>query len=129
MCKSINISKKKKKKDLLNLNHTVLVDSRVETLSIATVPEQQRSSPTAPRPVTAGAPTLGRSLMFRCEGQSTLMHPDDSLLPMVVNHDNSQSNDKQDENGTSSMPMQVSLLIHLQDPVELVPHVVNIDSD
>lgn len=105
-------------------------DSRGETLSIAMVPEQQRSSPATPRPVAAGLPTLGRSLMFRCEGQSTLMHPDDSLSPVVVNHDDTQPNDEQDENGKSSTPMQVSLLIHLQDPhTELLPHVVNVDSD
>lgn len=57
------------------------------------------------------------------------MHPDDSLLPVVVNQDDTQPNDEQDVNEQSSMPMQVSLLIHLQDPVELLPHVVNIDSD
>lgn len=101
----------------------------METLSIAAVPEQQRSFPATLRPVAASSPTLGQSLMFRCEGESTLMHPDDSLLPMVVNHGNTQPKDEQDENGKLSMPMQVSLLIHLQDPVELLPHVVNIDTD
>lgn len=57
-------------------------DSRVETLSIAMVPEQQRSLPVTLRPVAAGSSTLGRSLTFRCEGQWTLMHLDDSLLPV-----------------------------------------------
>lgn len=43
----------------------------------------------------------------------------------VVNHDSTQPNDEQDEIGKSSMPMQVSLLIPLQDPhTELLPHVV-----
>lgn len=100
-----------------------MTDSRVETLSVATVPEQHRSSSISQRPVPGRSPTLGRSLMFRCEGQSCLTQPDDSSLPVVLNHDSSLANDEQDDNGQSSMQMQVSF------PVELLPHVVNIDSD
>lgn len=102
-----------------------MTDSRVETLSVATVPEQHRSSPIVP----GSSPTLGRSLMFRCEGQSCLTQPDDSSLPVGVNHDSTSANDEQDGNGQSSTQMQVSFPGSLQDPVELLPHVVNIDSD
>lgn len=105
-----------------------MTDSRVETLSVATVPEQHRSSPITLRPVPGSSPTLGRLLMFRCEGQSCLTQPDDSSLPVVVNHDSTSANDEQDGNGQSSMQMRVSFPVSLQDPVELLPH-VNIDSD
>lgn len=105
-----------------------MTDSRVETLSVATVPEQRRSSPITLRPVPGSSPTLGLSLVFRCEGQSPLTQPDGSSLPVVVNHDNTLANDEQGGNGQSSMQIPVSFPISLQDPVELLPHVVNIDS-
>ena len=80
---------------------------------IATALEQERSSPATPRPLAAGSPTLGQPLIFRCEGQSTLMCSDDSLLQIVVNHNKTQPKDEQDENGISSMWMQMSLFINL----------------
>lgn len=97
-------------------------------MSIATVPEGHRSSPITPRPLPGGSSTLGRSLMFECERQSILTQPDDPLLPAVVKHDDTQPNEHND-NGQSSIPVQGSFVIHLQDPVELLPNVVNIDSD
>lgn len=105
-----------------------MTDSQVETLSVAMAPEQHRTSPMLRR-VPGSSSTLGRSLMFKCEGQSPLTQPDDSFLPVEVNHKNTQPNDEQNGNGQSSMPMQASFLISLQDPVDLLPCVVNIDSD
>lgn len=95
------------------------MDSQVETLSIAMAPEQHRTSPML-RQVPGSSPTLGRS---------PLTQPDDSFLPLEVHQKSTQPNDEQNGNGQSSMPMQPSFLIGLQDPVDLLPCVVNIDSD
>lgn len=104
------------------------MDSQVETLSIAMAPEQHRTSPML-RQVSGSSPTLGRSLLFKREGPSPLTQPDDSFLPLEVHQKSTQPNDEQNGNGQSSMPMQPSFLIGLQDPVDLLPCVVNIDSD
>lgn len=103
------------------------MDSQVETLSIAMAPEQHRTSPMLRR-VPGSSSTHGQSLLFKHEGQSPLTQGD-SFLPVEVNHKNTLPNDEQNGNGQSSMPMQPSFLISLQDPVDLLPCVVNIDSD
>ena len=107
-----------------------MLDSRVDTFSIATVPERNRSSATM-RAMPEGSPTPESSLTFRRQVQPTPPQPDDSLLhcPSVVNRDSTLEREDQDDTGKSSVAMQVSFLIHLQDPVELLPHVVDIDSD
>lgn len=108
-----------------------VLDSRVETLCIATVPERNRSSATTMRAMPDGSPNPESSVIFRRQVQPTSPQPDDSLLqcPAVVDRDNTLQHEDQDDTGQSSVAMQVSFLIHLQDPVELLPHVVNMDSD
>lgn len=99
-----------------------VLDPRVDTFSIATVPEHNRSSATTTRAMPEGSPTPDSSLIFRRQLQPTSSQPDDSmpLGPSVVNRDNILQHGDQ--------AVQVSFLIHLQDPVELLPHVVDVDS-
>lgn len=108
-----------------------VLDSRVETLSIATVPERNRSSAAMLRVMPDGSPNPESSMIFQRQIQPTSPQPDDCLLhsPAVVEQDKALQHKDQDDTGQSSMAMQVSFLIHLQDPVELLPHVVNIDSN
>ena len=77
-----------------------------------------------------GSLTPESSLIFRRQVQPTSPHADASMLhcPSVVNMETTLQRGDRDEAGQSSVAMQVSFLIHLQDPVELLPHVVNIDS-
>lgn len=106
-----------------------MLDSRVDTLSIASVTEHNRSSTAAVRALPDGSPTPDSSQIFRRPVQPTYQQPVTSLLhsPSVVNRDNTLQCVDHDEAGQSSVAMRVSL--HLQDPVELLPHVVNIDSE
>lgn len=107
-----------------------VLDSRVDTFSITTVPERNRTSPIMMRARPDGSPTPESSLIFRHQTQPTSPQPDASLLhcPSVAHRENTLHRGDQDETGKSSAAMQVSFLIHLQDPVELLPNVVNIDS-
>lgn len=106
-----------------------MLDSRVETLSIATVPECHRSSATTPRATPDGSANQVCSPVFM--QQSCSLQADDYLLscPAMVHRDNNLQCEDQNDTGQSSVAMQVSFLIHLQDPVELLPHAVDIDSD
>lgn len=108
-----------------------MLDLRADTFSIATVPEGNRSSVSATRPMPDGSPTPDSSQNFRRQLLPTSPKPDVSLLhsPLVVNRDNILQGGNLDNNGQSSVAMQVSFLVHLKDPVELLPHVVNTDSD
>lgn len=106
-------------------------ESRVDTFSITTGPERNRSSGTMARPLPDGSPTPESSLVFRRQVQPTSPQPDDSLphCPSSENRDNTLQLGDQDGIGQSSVAMQVSFIIHLQDPVEALPHAVNTDSD
>lgn len=77
-----------------------------------------------------GSPNRESSL-FKHQAQPNCAQSGDSLshLPSVVDRDNTLRREDIDDAGQSAVEMQVSVLIHLQDPVELLPHVVNIDAD
>lgn len=83
------------------------------------------------RAVPDGSPTPESSLVFRRQVQPTPPQPDASLLhyPSAANTDNILQHGDREDTGQSPVAMQVSFVIHLQDPVELLPHAVNIDSD
>lgn len=103
-----------------------------ETLSIATVPERNRSSATPTRALSVTSPNPDSSQMFRhVQILPSAPRPDVSLLhcPALVDQDNTLQHENPNDNGQSSAAMQVSFVIHLQDPVELLPNVVNIVSD
>lgn len=55
-----------------------------------------------------------------------------SLMPSYSSsgkRENTMQLTDQEETGQSLVEMQVAVLIHLKDPVELLPHVVNKDLD
>ena len=77
-----------------------------------------------------GSSNRENSSMFKHQAQPNCPQSGDSLLPLpsVVDRDTLRQEDINDA-GQLAVEMQVSVLIHLQDPVELLPHVVNIDAD
>lgn len=101
----------------------------MDTLSIATVPERNRSSATL-RAVPDGSPSPESVLVFRPPIQPASLQSEQSLLlyPPELNREHILLCGDQADIGLSSA-MQVSFVIHLQDPVESLPNVVNTDSD
>lgn len=83
------------------------------------------------RAMPDGSTTPESSQIFRRQIQPNSPQPANSLPqgPSVANQDDTLLHGDQDDNGQSSVAMQLSFLIHLQDPVEVLPNVVNIDSD
>ncbi|XP_068161698.1 glucagon receptor-like isoform X3 [Antennarius striatus] len=106
------------------------LESRVETFSIATVPGRNRSAGTVTRDMAGRSPNPDISQIFTHQVQQNYPQCDDSLLnfPSVVNRVNTLQHGSQSDIEQSAA-MQVSFVIHLQDPVELLPNVVNVDSD
>lgn len=105
-----------------------VLEPREGTFSIATVPDCNRSS--VSRAMPDSSPSLESSQIFRCAVQPNSPQMCASLthFPLTENRDNTFLK-RDNETGQSSVAMQVSFLIHFKDPVELLPHVVNTDSD
>lgn len=103
-------------------------DSQRDTVSIATVPERRRSSATPTGPLSAGSPNPESSFINRqTQMLPSASQPDVSLLhcPVVGAQGNTQQRGNAVDNRQSAAEMQVSLVIHLQDPVGLLPNMVS----
>lgn len=106
---------------------------RADTFSIATVPDCSRSSVSVIRTMPDVSPTnssqilhLGHPVQPSSPKEHALLMP--SFSPLKKRENTMQLRD-QEETEHASVEMQVAFLIHLKDPVELLPHVVNKDSD
>lgn len=109
-----------------------MLESQGDTLSIATVPERNRSSATPTGALSVGSPNPDNSKIFRhVQILPSAPRPNVSLphRPALVDQDNTLQHENPNDNGRSSAAMQVSFIIHLKDPVELLPNVVNTVSD
>ena len=104
--------------------------SRVEPFSIATARVDNVSSATPTRAMSdeslaPRAQTVGQlPLMISHMPLTSLPH-----CPAEENHDNRVPESFRNEATGSTLSMQVSFLVHLKDPVELPPNVVDVDSD
>lgn len=105
------------------------LESQADTFSVATVPDRNRSSISAVRAFPDGSPTLYSSQLVRHQAVSPQLHVTLVHSPFEENTKSSLQCRDQDDSGQSSAAMLVSFLIHLKDPVELLPHVVNTNSD
>lgn len=109
-----------------------VLDPWEDNFSIATVPQRNGSFVSASQPVPDCSLSPGSARILRRQQPPTSPQPHASLqhFPSELEKDNIQSHVDQDAIGLDkSQGMQVSFLIHLKDPVELLPHVVNTDSD
>lgn len=105
-----------------------MFDSQRDTVSIATVPERRRSSGTPTGPLSAGSPNPDSSFIHRQPQILPLAsQPDVSLLHCSVGGAQDNEHQREIAAGIKQSPaeMQVSLVIHLQDPVELLPNMVS----
>lgn len=97
-------------------------------MSIVTEPERSRSSATPTGPLSPGSPNSD-SLFINRQSQMLPLasQPDVSLLhcPAVGAQGNTQQRGNAGDNRQSAAEMPVSLVIHLQDPVELLPNMVS----
>lgn len=103
-------------------------DSQRDTVSIATVPERRRSSATPTGPLSVGSPNPESSFINRqTQMLPSASQPDVSLLhcPVEGAQGNTQQRGNAVDNRQSAAEMQVSLVIHLQDPVGLLPNMVS----
>lgn len=96
-------------------------------MSIATVPERRRSSGTPTGPLSAGSPNPDSSFINRrTQMLPSASQPDVSLHCSVVGaKDNAHQRESAAGMKRTSAEMQVSLVITLQDPVELLPNMVS----
>lgn len=102
--------------------------SQRDAVSIAMVPEHKRSSATSTGQLSPGSPNPDSSFIHRPTQMLPLASQQDlSLLhcPVVGDQDNIQQRGIPLEDRQSAAEMQVALVIHLQDPVELLPNAVS----
>lgn len=103
-----------------------MFDSQRDTVSIATVPERRRSSGTPTGPLSAGSPNPDSSFINRqTQMLPSASQPDVSLLHCSVVGAQDSTHENAPGIKQSSAEMQVSLVIHLQDPVALLPNMVS----
>lgn len=103
--------------------------SQRDTVSIATVPVRQRSTGTPTRPLSAASANQDNSFIIRqTQMLPSASQPDVSLLQCSVvgaQHGTHPHENTACIRQPSAENLQVSLVIHLQDPVVLLPNMVS----